>query len=159
MGVPAIIEPFEIEQGIVEEARLEILEPFQMEVPVTGYQCAENTPGGGAYRGVRLRGERHRRGPAGRQGEDRAGKWLYEGAPVPPADEGRGGGHRHHGGELRDKREETDLSTRKLRRTLRAFGNVPMVHTRVLDAIELVRKGASKARIVLKGRTEERTSP
>ena len=61
-------------------------------------------------------------------------------------------------GELRDKREETDLSTRKLRRTLRAFGNVPLVHTRVLDAIELVRKGASKARIVLKGRTEERTS-
>ena len=47
MGVPAIIEPFEIEQGIVEEARLEILEPFQMEVPVTGYQCAENTPEGG----------------------------------------------------------------------------------------------------------------
>ena len=61
-------------------------------------------------------------------------------------------------GELRDNREETDLSTRKLRRTLRAFGNVPMVHTRVLDAIELVRKGASKARMVLKGRTEERTS-
>ena len=50
IGVPAIIEPFEIEQGIVEEARLEILEPFQMEVPVTGYQCAENTPEGGLPR-------------------------------------------------------------------------------------------------------------
>lgn len=61
-------------------------------------------------------------------------------------------------GQLRDKREETDLSTRKLRRTLRAFGNVPMVHTRVLDAIDMVRKGACKARLVLKGRTEEWTS-
>ena len=38
IGVPAIIQPFEIEQGIVEKATLEILEPFQMEVPVTGYQ-------------------------------------------------------------------------------------------------------------------------
>ena len=47
IGVPAIIEPFEIEQGIVEEATLEILEPFQQEYPVTGYQCAENTPEGG----------------------------------------------------------------------------------------------------------------
>ena len=44
IGVPAIIEPFEIEQGIVEEAVLEILEPFHQEYPVTGYQCAENTP-------------------------------------------------------------------------------------------------------------------
>ena len=47
IGVPAIIEPFEIEQGIVEEAVLEILEPFHQEYPVTGYQCAENTPEGG----------------------------------------------------------------------------------------------------------------
>ena len=47
MGAPAVIEPFEIEQGIVEEATLEILEPFQQEIPVTGYQCAENTPEGG----------------------------------------------------------------------------------------------------------------
>lgn len=48
IGVPAIIEPFEIEQGIVEEAKLEILEPFHQEYPVTGYQCAENTPEGGS---------------------------------------------------------------------------------------------------------------
>ena len=61
-------------------------------------------------------------------------------------------------GELRDKRDETDLSTKKLRRTLRAFGNVPMVHTRVADAMDMVRKGACKARIVLKGHTEEWTS-
>lgn len=81
IGVPAIIEPFEIEQGIVEEATLEILEPFQQEYPVTGYQCAENTPRG-PHRGVCLCGERHRRGFAGRPGEDCAGQRLYAGAPV-----------------------------------------------------------------------------
>ena len=158
LGVPAIIQPFEIEQGIVEEATLEILEPFQQEIPVTGYQCAQNTPEGGLEapflyvenaddvslsdaRGKIVLVNGYMRVPLFR-------KLMKAGVAGIVTMEGQ----------LRDRREETDLSTRKLRRTLRAFGNVPMVHTRVLDAIELVRKGASKARIVLKGRTEERTS-
>ena len=158
IGVPAIIEPFEIEQGIVEEATLEILEPFQQEIPVTGYQCAQNTPEGGLEapflyvenaddvslsnaRGKIVLVNGYMRVPLFR-------KLMKAGVAGIVTMEGQ----------LRDKREETDLSTRKLRRTLRAFGNVPMVHTRVLDAIDMVRKGACKARLVLKGRTEEWTS-
>ena len=158
IGVTAIIEPFEIEQGIVEEAKLEILEPFHQEYPVTGYQCAENTPEGGitaefAYvanatdvdlmdvRGKIVLVNGFVRLPLFR-------KLMKAGVAGIVSMEG----------ELRDKRDETDLSTRKLRRTLRAFGNVPMVHTRVADAMDMVRKGACKARIVLKGRTEEWTS-
>ncbi len=158
LGVPAIIQPFEIEQGIVEEATLEILEPFQQEIPVTGYQCAQNTPEEGLEapflyvenaddvslsdaRGKIVLVNGYMRVPLFRKlmKAEVAGIVTME-------------------GQLRDKREETDLSTRKLRRTLRAFGNVPMVHTRVLDAIDMVRKGACKARLVLKGRTEEWTS-
>ena len=115
MGVPAIIEPFEIEQGIVEEARLEILEPFQMEVPVTGYQCAENTPEGGLTAefvyvengtDVDLR--------------DAKGKIvLVNGFMRVPLFrrlmKAGVAGIVTMEGELRDKREETDLSTRKLR--------------------------------------------
>ena len=158
LGVPAIIQPFEIEQGIVEEATLEILEPFQQEIPVTGYQCAQNTPEEGLEapflyvenaddvslsdaRGKILLVNGYMRVPLFR-------KLMKAGVAGIVTMEGQ----------LRDRREETDLSTRKLRRTLRAFGNVPMVHTRVLDAIDMVRKGACKARLVLKGRTEEWTS-
>ena len=158
IGVPAIIEPFEIEQGIVEEAKLEILEPFHQEYPVTGYQCAENTPEGDltaefAYvanatdvdlmdvRGKIVLVNGFVRLPLFR-------KLMKAGVAGIVSMEG----------ELRDKRDETDLSTKKLRRTLRAFGNVPMVHTRVADAMDMVRKGACKARIVLKGHTEEWTS-
>ena len=157
-GVPAIIQPFEIEQGIVEEATLEILEPFQQEIPVTGYQCAQNTPEEGLEapflyvenaddvslsdaRGKIVLVNGYMRVPLFR-------KLMKAGVAGIVTMEGQ----------LRDRREETDLSTRKLRRTLRAFGNVPMVHTRVLDAIDMVRKGACKARLVLKGRTEEWTS-
>lgn len=158
LGVPAIIQPFEIEQGIVEEATLEILEPFQQEIPVTGYQCAQNTPEEGLEapflyvenaddvslsdaRGKIVLVNGYMRVPLFR-------KLMKAGVAGIVTMEGQ----------LRDKREETDLSTRKLRRTLRAFGNVPMVHTRVLDAIDMVRKGACKARLVLKGHTEEWTS-
>lgn len=158
LGVPAIIQPFEIEQGIVEEATLEILEPFQQEIPVTGYQCAQNTPEGGLEApflyvenadDVSL--------------SDARGKIVlvngYMRVPLFQKLMKAGvAGIVTMEGQLRDRREETDLSTRKLRRTLRAFGNVPMVHTRVLDAIDMVRKGACKARLVLKGRTEEWTS-
>ncbi len=158
LGVPAIIQPFEIEQGIVEEATLEILDPFQQEIPVTGYQCAQNTPEEGLEapflyvenaddvslsdaRGKIVLVNGYMRVPLFR-------KLMKAGVAGIVTMEGQ----------LRDRREETDLSTRKLRRTLRAFGNVPMVHTRVLDAIDMVRKGACKARLVLKGRTEEWTS-
>ena len=158
LGVPAIIQPFEIEQGIVEEATLEILEPFQQEIPVTGYQCAQNTPEEGLEapflyvenaddvslsdaRGKIVLVNGYMRVPLFR-------KLMKAGVAGIVTMEGQ----------LRDRREETDLSIRKLRRTLRAFGNVPMVHTRVLDAIDMVRKGACKARLVLKGRTEEWTS-
>ena len=158
MGVPAIIEPFEIEQGIVEEAKLEILEPFYQEYPVTGYQCAENTP----EEGLTAEFVYVENGTDVDLADVRGKIVLVNGFMRVPLFKRliKAGvaGVVTMEGQLRDKREETDLSTRKLRRTLRAFGNLPMVHTRVLDAIDMVRRGACKARIVLKGRTEEWTS-
>ena len=47
IGVPAVIEPFEIEDAVIKTAKLEILEPFCQEYAVTGYKCAENTPAEG----------------------------------------------------------------------------------------------------------------
>ena len=158
MGVPAMIEPFEIEQGIVEEAKLEILEPFYQEYPVTGYQCAENTP----EEGLTAELVYVENGTDVDLADVRGKIVLVNGFMRVPLFKRliKAGvaGVVTMEGQLRDKREETDLSTRKLRRTLRAFGNLPMVHTRVLDAIDMVRRGACKARIVLKGRTEEWTS-
>ena len=158
MGVPAMIEPFEIEQGIVEEAKLEILEPFYQEYPVTGYQCAENTP----EEGLTAEFVYVENGTDVDLADVRGKIVLVNGFMRVPLFKRliKAGvaGVVTMEGQLRDKREETDLSTRKLRRTLRAFGNLPMVHTRVLDAIDMVRRGACKARIVLKGRTEEWTS-
>lgn len=158
IGVPAALESFQIEDGEIETATLEILEPYHQEYPVTGYKCAKNTYQGGleaeflyvengtdvdlaqaAGKIVLVNG--FLRVPLFRQlmKAEVAGIVTME-------------------GDLRDDREATDLSTRKLRRTLRAFGNVPMVHTRVLDAFDMVKRGACRARMVLKNETVERTS-
>ncbi len=158
VGVPAVIEPFEIEDAEIEKAVFEILEPFRQEYEVTGYKCAENTPEEGL-----------------------TAEFLYveNGTDVDLADAAgkivlvngflrvplyrklmKAGvaGIVTMEGDLRDRLDETDLSTRKLRRTLRAFGSVPLVNMRVKDAFDLVNRGASKAKIVLKNTIVERTS-
>ncbi len=158
IGVPAELESFEIEDADIETATLEILEPYRQEYPVTGYKCAKNTYQGGleaeflyveAGNDVDL--------------SNAAGKIvLINGFLRLPLFrkliKAEVAGIVTMEGDLRDDREGTDLSTRKLRRTLRAFGNVPMVNTRVLDAFDMVKRGASKARLVLKNETVERIS-
>lgn len=158
IGVQAEIEPFQIEDAEIETAALEILEPFHQEYQVTGYKCAQNTPAEGLTAGF-LYVEN------GLEGNlmDAAGKivlvngylrvplfrrLLKAGAAAIVTMEG----------ELRDKPEETDLSTRTMGKILRAFGNVPAVHLRVTDAMDLVRRGACKARLTLKNTVVERTS-
>ena len=158
IGVPAIIEPFAIEDAEITTATFEILEPFRQSFEVTGYKCAENTPDEGLI-----------------------ADFLYveSGADVDLAD-ARGkivlangylrvplfqklmkagiAGLVTMDGTIHDTDADSDLSTRTLRRTLRAFGNVPAVNIRVKDAMDLIRRGASKAKIVLKNTVVERTS-
>lgn len=158
IGVPAVLESFQIEDADIETATLEILEPYRQEYPVTGYKCAKNTYQGGLEAEF-LYVE------AGNDVDlaNAAGKIvLVNGFLRVPLFrklmKAEVAGIVTMEGDLRDDREGTDLSTRKLRRTLRAFGNVPMVHTRVLDAFDMVKRGARKARLVLKNEAVERTS-
>lgn len=158
IGVPAVIEPFTIEDAEIETATLEILEPFHQSYEVTGYKCAQNTPDDGLVADflyvengldVNL--------------ADAKGKIVlvngYMRVPLFKKLMKAGvAGIITMEGEILDKLDETDLSTRTLRRTLRAFGNVPAVNIRIKDAMEIVRAGACKAKIVLKNTVVERTS-
>lgn len=158
IGVEAEIESFEIEDAEIETATLEILEPYQQEYPVTGYKCAKNT-----YQGGLTADFLYVEGGSEVDLAEAEGKIVLVNGflRVPQFRKLMKAGVAGvvtMEGSLRDDREGTDLSTRKLRRTLRAFGNVPMVNIRVLDAIDMVRRGASKARLVLKNETVERTS-
>ncbi|MDE6836946.1 MAG: Zn-dependent exopeptidase M28 [Acutalibacter sp.] len=158
IGVPAVIESFPIEDADIDAATLEILEPYHQEYPVTGYKCAKNTYQGGLEAEFLYI-------ESGNEVDlsQAAGKIVlvngYLRLPLfRKLMKAEVAGIVTMEGDLRDDREGTDLSTRMLRRTLRAFGSVPMVHTRVLDAFDMVKRGACKARLVLKNETVERTS-
>lgn len=158
IGAPAVMEAFEIEDAVVKNARLEILEPFFREYRVTGYKCAENTPEGGLEAEFLYVENATEANLAGAKGKIVLVNGILRVPLFRKLMKAGVAGIVTMEGELRDKLEETDLSTRKLRRTLRAFGNVPAVHMRVKDAMDLVAKGAAKARIVLENETVERIS-
>lgn len=158
IGVPAVIEPFQIEDADIETATFEILEPFHQEYQVTGYKCAQNTPEGGLTADFL-----YIENGLDANLLDAAGKIVlvngYLRVPLFRKLMKAGvAGIVTMEGELRDKVEETDLSTRALRKTLRSFGNVPMVNLRVTDAMDMVRRGATKAKLTLKNTVVERTS-
>lgn len=158
IGVPAELQSFEIEDAEIETATLEILEPYHQEYPVTGYKCAKNTYQNGLEAEFLYVEDGNEVDLANAEGKIVLVNGFMRVPLFRALIKAGAAGIVTMEGQLRDDREGTDLSTRKLRRTLRAFGNVPMVHTRVLDAIDMVRRGASKARMVLKNETVEKTS-
>ena len=156
-GLAAAIEPFEIQMATIE-AEFEILEPFQKKYTVRGYQCCENTPEEGLVADF---------------------LYVQDGEPVDLVN-AKGKIVLVNGflrvplyktlmkagvaaiitmdGSLLDKLDETDLHQRKLRETLRAFGNVPAAMLRVADAMDMVANGASKAKLVIKNENVTLTS-
>ena len=158
IGVPAELQSFEIEDADIETATLEILEPYRQEYPVTGYKCAKNTYQWGLEADFLYVEDGNEVDLAEAEGKIVLINGFLRVPVFRQLIKAGVAGIVTMEGQLRDDREGTDLSTRKLRRTLRAFGNVPMVHTRVLDAMDMVRRGACKARLVLKNETVERTS-
>lgn len=158
IGVAAELESFEIEDAEIETATLEILEPYHQEYPVTGYKCAKNTYQGGLEADFLYVEDGNDVDLMDAEGKIVLVNGFLRVPLFRKLIKAGVAGVVTMEGQLRDDREGTDLSTRKLRRTLRAFGNVPMVHTRVLDAIDMVRRGACKARLVLKNETVEKTS-
>ncbi len=158
IGAQAEIESFEIEDAEVETAVLEILEPYQQEYPVTGYKCAKNTYQGGLTADFLYVENGTEVDLAQAEGKIVLVNGFLRVPMFRKLMKAGVAGIVTMEGELRDDRDATDLATRKLRRTLRAFGSVPMVHTRVLDAFDMVKRGASKARLVLKNEVVEKTS-
>lgn len=156
-GLNAVIEPFDIQMATVE-AEFEILEPYQKKYTVRGYQCAENTPEDGLVADFIYVQDADPVDLVGAKGKIALVNGflripLYRTlmkagvAAIVTMD-----------GSLRDKLDETDLHQRKLRESLRAFGNVPAVQLRVADAMEIVAKGAAKAKVVVKNENVTLTS-
>lgn len=148
MGLKASLEAFEIEDAEIHKAELEVLEPYNKKYTITAYKCCENADGLVAdfiyvedAEAVNL--------------ADAKGKIVlvngYMRVPLyRKLIEAGVAGFITMSGTLLDKEEETDLFTRTIRKTLRAFGNVPGANIRISDAFDLVAKKASKVKLTIK---------
>ena len=158
-GIDCHIEEFPVQDGVVSEAKLFVLEPYQKEYEVTGYLRADSTDDEGLTLDLVYVENGHpillkkAKGKAalinGRVGYKTYEKLQKAGVSAILS----------FSGSMMDKKEESDLDIRKLREALAddLGGNV-LVNMRVRDAMEIVAKGASKVKIVLKSEKKELTS-
>ena len=158
MGIKADIEPFEIEDYVQETAELEVLEPYNKKYTVRAYRFSENTPDEGIEAPFYYAENMTDVDIANSKGKiilvngivrlDLFRKILKSGAV----------GFISMTGTMLDTEENSDLLQRSTRDTLRAFGNLPAASIRIKDAFEMVKEGATKVKLTVKGEFVTRTS-
>ncbi len=158
-GMQVEIDPFEVEDGIVHSATLEVLEPYQQSYEVTGYIRSNSTPAEGLVADfvyienvlpVNLENVKGKVVLI----NGRAGKAVYEKlmkAEVAAIVTGSGS--------MLDKDDSSDLGINKLRPMLTdEHGFTVAVNTRIRDAVDMVRRGASKVKITVDSECVTKTS-
>lgn len=151
LGVDCHLEEFEVEDGKVSEAKLTVLEPYQKEYEVTGYIRSDSTPDEGLILDLAYVENGHPTLLRNVKGKavltnGRIYRKNYE--KIQKAEPAAIIGFV---GNIDDKDEETDFDIGKLRETMTDdFGTNVVVNLRAKDAMEIVARGASKIKLVVK---------
>jgi len=159
VGVECEIEPFEVEDGEVISASLEVLEPYQKAYQVTGFIRSDSTPEEGLeleFKYVENAEEANLVDVAGKavMVNGMVRKAMYERLKKAGV-----AAVISFSGTTIDKEDETDLGVCKLRPMLtEAHGFTVAVNLRVKDAVDMVRKHASKVRINVQSKRFNKTS-
>ena len=149
-GTEAVIEEFPITDAVIEKAELHVLEPYQKTYEVTAYKRCQNTEEDGLVRELVYVENMLPANLAnvkdkivlvnGGVGIANYKKLVKAGVA----------GFISMSGSLLNREENADLGTRKMRDTFEAVGVIPAVNLRVSDAFEMVQKGASKVKMIVK---------
>lgn len=158
IGVEPVYEPFEIEDADLVKGELEILEPFNKKYKVTAYKLSENTDEDGLTADFYYAENMTAADIANAKGKivlvngflnlDKFKKLLKAGAKA----------FITMSGDMLETEENSDLFTRTLRDTLRAYGNMPGANIRTTDAFDIVKNGATKAKLTVINTPVTRTS-
>ncbi len=158
-GAQCEIDPFEIEDGIVHSATLEVLEPYQKKYDVLGYIRSESTPAEGLVADFE-----YVEGALEANLINAKGKIvLFNGPLKRPMYEAmkKAGiaGMICTSGELIDRVDESDIALNKLRPNYTAeVGSTVAVTIRIADAMEMVNMKASKVKVTVDSECITRTS-
>lgn len=158
-GARCEIDPFEIEDGIVHSATLEVLEPYYKKYEVLGYIRSESTPPEGLIADFE-----YVEGALEANLINAKGKIvLFNGPLKRPMYEAmkKAGivGMICPCGELIDRPEESDIAVNKLRPNYTAeVGSTVAVSIHITDALEMVNMKASKVKLTVDSECIKRTS-
>lgn len=158
-GADVHIEEFTVACGRVNHAKLVVTAPYTKEYEVTGYERAKSTPEGGVnlpfYYAESAEDAHmpHVKGKAvmvnGRLGKKNYEKLVKAGVSAILTFDGT----------TLDRRSETDCDIRKLREPMtEEVGACTALHMRTMDAVEIVRRGATQMHIELDAEDYEGTS-
>ena len=147
MGLEPVVEEFEIEDAELIAGELEVLAPFNKKYVVTAYKLSESTPEEGLvapfYYAENLTAVdlANCKGKIvlvnGFFGLDMFKKLQKAGALAFVT----------MSGTMIETEENSDLFTRTMRDTVRAFGNMPGANIRITDAFEIVAGGATEVKL------------
>lgn len=149
IGLEATIEPFGVVETKTTKATFEVLEPFKAEYEVTAYIGAPSTPEGGLEAEFLYAEDLL---PANLK--DAKGKFvLINGRSslktFEKLVEAGVAGFMTTSGTINDEDHRTDLDTRRMRDSFAKNDLMPAVNIRMKDALEILRGGASKVRVVV----------
>ncbi|MBQ7902142.1 MAG: M20/M25/M40 family metallo-hydrolase [Oscillospiraceae bacterium] len=158
MGLEPVLEPFEIEDADLVAGELEVLRPYNKKYVVRAYKLSENTPEEGLtapfYYAENLTAVdlANCKGKIvlinGFTSTELYRKLLKAGALA----------FITMSGTMLETEENSDLFTRTLRETTRAFGNMPGANIRITDAFEIVKNEASLVKLTAINKPVTRTS-
>ncbi len=158
-GVAHEIEPFAVRDGAVERATLEVLEPYRQAYEVTGMRRSLDTGDDGIEAELV-----YVENALDANLVDAKGKIvLYNGYlnydPYERIKRAGALGAIAFSGSILDGPGEIELALRMLRPKMTdAFGDLYAVNVRAVDALDMVRRGARRVRMVVRARNVELTS-
>ena len=158
IGLEPVIEEFEIEDAELVAGELEVLAPFNKKYVVTAYKLSESTPEEGLVAPFYYAENLTAVDLANCKGKivlvngflnlDMFKKLQKAGAVA----------FITMSGTMLETEEDSDLFTRTMRDTIRAFGNMPGANIRITDAFEIVAGGATQVKLTAINTPITRTS-
>lgn len=158
-GLTAEREAFAITDAAANTATLEVLEPYQASYTVTAYKNSGCTPEGGLTADFLYAEDATEADLVDARGKVVLVNQYLRLPLYKKLLEAGVAGFITMDGSMRDTPEDSDLFTRSLRANLRALGEaLPGVNLRIADAFDLVRRKASKVRLVVHSQMVNATS-
>ncbi len=158
-GANAHLESFTVKCGKVNHAKLVVTEPYTKEYEITGYERSESTPEGGLdaeFYYAESMAPAHLPKMKGKlvMVNNRLRRGDYEKLKKAGV-----AGVITFSGSTLDRLSETDNAIMKLREQLTdEFGSMVAVHMRTIDAVEIVRRGATKMHVEVDSECYDGTS-